>query len=225
MTNPPLKCILFDIDGVLLDSLPQHLQICRDLARRYDLALEIPSAPQMRRQISAGLIVSPMRQLFLAVGFPPGFADQAVSEYQREFAVRYRPRLFPGVPEMLMNVHGAGLPMGLVTANIRENVEPALHESMGLFDARCLYFYQSAMADISKAAALTAIVTRLGVAPAECIYVGDQPSDQAAAVAAGCQFLGVAYGWGIMGDEGRFDVVQSVAGLSRDLLRRSIVAL
>ena len=223
MRNSLLKCIFFDVDGVLLDSLPQHLQMCQDLARQYNLLLAIPSVPQMRAQICAGLVVSPMRQFFIAVGFPPDVADQAENEYQRQFAARYQPRAFAGVPEMLLSLHQAGLPLGLVTANIRENVAPALRLSMDLFDTRCLFFWQPGMATITKSAALSRGARHLGITPADCIYVGDQPSDESAALAAGCQFLGVTYGWGITGDEGRFNVARSVTDISRVLLERSIM--
>jgi hypothetical protein len=127
--------------------------MCQDLARQYNLLLAIPSVPQMRAQICAGLVVSPMRQFFIAVGFPPDVADQAENEYQRQFAARYQPRAFAGVPEMLLSLHQAGLPLGLVTANIRENVAPALRLSMDLFDTRCLFFWQPGMATITKSAA------------------------------------------------------------------------
>ena len=213
MTNPPLKCIFFDVDGVLLDSLPQHLQICHDLARRYDLSIAIPTVSEMRTRIGAGLVVSPMRQFFLAVGFPPELADQADNEYERQFAERYQPQVFAGVPDMLLSLHQAGLPMGLVTANIRKNVEPALRESMDLFDPRCVFFWQPGMDNITKAAALARGAQHLGVSPANCIFVGDQPSDASAALAAGCRFLGVTYGWGISGEDGRFQVARSVTDI------------
>jgi phosphoglycolate phosphatase-like HAD superfamily hydrolase len=218
MTKPLPKCIFFDVDGVLLDSLPQHLRICRDLAGKYELPLTIPTVPQMRMRISAGLIVSPMREFFLAVGFPPDLAARALDEYQHHFAERYQPQLFPGVPEMLGRLHQAGLSLGLVTANTRENVEPALRSSMDLFDPRCLFFYHPGAANITKAAALTLGAQGLGASPAECVYVGDQPSDETAAVAAGCQFLGVTFGWGITGDEGRFDVARNISDIPNALL-------
>jgi phosphoglycolate phosphatase-like HAD superfamily hydrolase len=224
MPKPLPQCIFFDVDGVLLDSLPQHLQICRDLAAQYNLPLTVPTVPQMRLQISAGLKVSPMRELFLAVGFPPDRAAQALDEYQDHFAKRYHPQLFPGVPDMLDKLHHAGLPMGLVTANLRENVEPALRDSMHLFDPRALFFYHPSTANITKAAALAQGAQKLGAALPECVYVGDQPSDEAAAIAAGCQFLGVTYGWGITGDEGRFDVARNIADIPNAVLRKAIVA-
>ena len=65
-----LKGVFFDVDGVLVDSLPQHLQICRDKAAEFGLNLRIPSIDEFRQLVSRGTKVSPMRCFFLAVGFP-----------------------------------------------------------------------------------------------------------------------------------------------------------
>ena len=36
------SAVLFDVDGVLLDSLTPHLQICKDKNEEYGLGLTIP---------------------------------------------------------------------------------------------------------------------------------------------------------------------------------------
>jgi beta-phosphoglucomutase-like phosphatase (HAD superfamily) len=55
-----LKTIFFDVDGVLLDSLPQHLPICRDKAAEFGLDLKIPTVETFRRLVHRGTEVSPM---------------------------------------------------------------------------------------------------------------------------------------------------------------------
>jgi beta-phosphoglucomutase-like phosphatase (HAD superfamily) len=79
----PLEAVFFDIDGVLLDSLPQHLQICRDKAAEYGFHLQIPTVERFREMVRGGTKVSPMRYFFLAIGFPPALADRAVVAYDR----------------------------------------------------------------------------------------------------------------------------------------------
>jgi beta-phosphoglucomutase-like phosphatase (HAD superfamily) len=91
--------VFFDVDGVLIDSLPQHLQICHDKAAEFGLNLRIPTVEEMRRIISRGAKVSPMSEFFRAVGFPETLIKRAVDDYEREFMQRYRPRAFPGVNE------------------------------------------------------------------------------------------------------------------------------
>jgi phosphoglycolate phosphatase-like HAD superfamily hydrolase len=57
--------------------------------------------------------------------------------------------------------------------------------------------------------------------PGSVLYVGDQPKDFAAAQAAGAQFLGVTFGWGIAKADLRFPTVDTMAQLERELLRRA----
>jgi phosphoglycolate phosphatase-like HAD superfamily hydrolase len=192
------EAIIFDVDGVLLDSLPQHLQICVDKAREYGLAgLAVPDSEGMRRMIAGGVRVSPMRNFFLAVGFSPAQADRAVADYEREFMQRYRPRAFAGIGPMLMQLRDAGRALGLVTANIRSNVEPALGAALELFDPRCRFYFDTFEVPRSKVWCLEESARVLGVAPADCTYVGDQPADLEAANASRMRFLGVTYGWGL----------------------------
>src|SRR5256885_16808128 len=60
MSSRKYRAVFFDVDGVLLDSLPQHLAICRDKASEYGLPIEIPDVPAFRRMVAAGIKVSPM---------------------------------------------------------------------------------------------------------------------------------------------------------------------
>src|SRR5262249_46387251 len=136
-----LQAVFFDVDGVLIDSLPQHLQICRDKAIEFGLTLKIPSVDEFRRLVSRGTKVSPIVHVLLAVGFAEVFAARAVVDYEREFMQRYRPQAFPGVQQMLIPLRSAGLKLGLVTSNTRANVVPALGDAMQYFDSKGLFFF------------------------------------------------------------------------------------
>jgi len=212
-----LQVAFFDVDGVLLDSLPQHLQICRDKARAFGLQLEVPDVNQFRAMVSRGTKVSPMSEFFRAVGFPEPYIARAVAGYERDFVERYRPRKFSGVDGMLEKLHARGLRLGLVTSNTRANVEPALGGAMRYFDPRAIFFLEHGSVSKSKSASLVEGALRLGANPAACVYVGDQPADADAATSAGLRFLGVTYVWGIPQGEARFDTVDTVAQISQRL--------
>ena len=65
----------------------------------------------------------------------------------------------------------------------------------------------------------------LGIPPSQALYVGDSPTDGAAAAAAGVQSVGVAWGGQpLEGLEGSFDVVVSDARALRTLLLQALVA-
>jgi phosphoglycolate phosphatase-like HAD superfamily hydrolase len=147
MSKMPIcpRAVFFDVDGVLVDSLPQHLQICRDKAVEFGLKLKIPTVDEFRQLVRRGTKVSPMRYFFLAVGFPEDYAARAVADYEREFIQRYRPKAFPGVSKMLKTLQAAEVKLGLVTSNTRANVVPALGNAMQYFEERAAF---SSLTDI-----------------------------------------------------------------------------
>lgn len=214
----PLEAVFFDIDGVLIDSLPQHLQICRDKAIEFGLKLEIPSVERFREMVRQGTKVSPMRYFFLAVGFPPALADRAVVDYDNEFMELYRPKPFAGVERLLSKLHNAGLTLGLVTSNIRANIEPALGTAIQYFDQRCLFYFDRYPEKKSKPWCLAEGAHILRLPLNECVYVGDQPADAVAAKEAGTQFLGVTYGWGITDDDVQYEQAKSILEIADKLI-------
>lgn len=213
-----LQAAFFDVDGVLIDSLPQHLQICRDKAKEFGLNLAIPTTEGMRRLISRGVKVSPMINFFIAVGFPQAAAEKADADYRREFMQRYRPPLFPGVGVMLSDLRKAGLRLGLVTANTRANVAPVLGRAIRCFEQSSLFFFDEYPPSMTKSDCLEEGARRLGTRPSSCAYIGDQPADAIAARDAGFRFLGVTFGWGILPGTDQFETAGNPAEIEDKLV-------
>lgn len=64
-----VKAVFFGVDGVLLDTLPAHIQVCVYLAEKETLNLSIPTADEFKNEIiRGGREVAPMRCFFEAVG-------------------------------------------------------------------------------------------------------------------------------------------------------------
>lgn len=217
----PLRsnAVFFDIDGVLIDSLPQHLRICQDKAQDYGLtSVVVPDVDELRRQVSRGTQVSPMLNFFLAVGFPQAAAARAVQEYEQDFAARYCPPPFPGIEPMLRRLRMNGIGLGLVTSNIRANVDSVLGAALDHFDPSCRFYFDSAAGHVAKSEYLREGVRRLNLTPQRCTYVGDQPADARAALEARMHFLGVTFGWGLVAGQKDLVLVDSVAEIADALL-------
>lgn len=213
------SAVFFDVDGVLIDSLPQHLRICQDKAREYGLTgVVVPDVAEFRRRVSSGTQVSPMLNFFLAVGFPRAAAERAVREYEQDFAARYRPQPFPGIEPMLRRLRAGGIVLGLVTSNIQANVDPVLGTALEHFDASCRFYFDSAASTKSKSWYLCEGARRLSLDPDRCTYVGDQPADARAALEAQVHFLGVTFGWGLLAAQRDLVLTDSVAQIADALL-------
>jgi phosphoglycolate phosphatase len=212
--------VLFDVDGVLLDSLTPHLKICEDKNKEYGLGLTIPDAAQFKKIVRAGVRISPMKYFFTAVGFPELFAEKANLQYQETFLQKYAPRPFAGVFETLQALKEDGLQLGIVTSNVKANVVDALGSSVQFFCGDCI-FTKDDLVQSSKSHAIQQALLRLQVSPDETIYVGDQPADWEAAKSAGVQFLGVSYGWGISDKDRDFPVVNDISEVYRFIHNRN----
>jgi phosphoglycolate phosphatase len=201
--------VIFDVDGVLLDSLPEHLRICEDKNLEFGLGLKIPTTSEFKEMVRRGTRISPMEYFFMAVGFDRESAEKANRQYQEIFIEKYPPKPFVGTQETLSTLHDAGVMLGIVTSNVKANVVKALGDSMRVFRQDCVYS-RDAMAGIQKSGAI-ALAKATFCTDAEVLYVGDQRADWEAAETAGVQFLGAAYGWGISEDDKEFPIVRSVS--------------
>jgi N-acetyl-D-muramate 6-phosphate phosphatase len=221
MTRP--VSVMFDVDGVLLDSLAPHLQICEDKNLEYGLGLTIPNANDFKEMVRRGTKISPMKFFFRAVGFPDLYANLAFDQYKETFMRDYTPKPFPEVAEMLTTLTLEGLILGIVTSNVRSNVDQALGPAMRLFHPDII-FAKDCPAGDSKVEALLSAARRLDIDTAKIVYVGDQRADWTAAREAGAGFLGVTYGWGIREEDEEFPLARSVMGVAKEILEMSSVS-
>ena len=183
--------IIFDFDYTLADS-SRGVVDCIDYALRA-MGLEAVSPEQARRTIGLSL---------------PETLAQLAGEGSRgrgeEFARRFVERaeqvmvagtvLFEPVPKVLPLLKARGLRLGIVSAKFRYRIQATLQRD-GLLD---LFDVIVGGEDVSKPkpdpeGALRA-VERLGLRPAQCLYVGDSVVDAETARRAGIPFVAVLSG-------------------------------
>lgn len=195
---PDLQAVLFDLDGTLIDS-------AEDLAR---------AANAMRA--SRGLPPLPLEQYrphggsgargMLAQAFAVTPDVPAYEALKREFLDRYEGLMFDctqpfdGVRRELSALVAAGLHWGIVT-NKAERFALPLTRAMALRAAVVVGGDTTGHAKPHPAPLLEA-ARRLGVAPACCLYVGDDERDIVAGRAAGMR-TAVAC-WGYLGEQADF---------------------
>ena len=209
-----IRGVAFDLDGTLVDSAP-GLTSAVDQAL---YALELPVAGEDRvvTWIGNGADVLMERALTWArqerasqrsaQGKPSvDHADIPQEEQLRilrklfdrfyEETVEEGSFLFPDVLETLSVLHAKGIPMGLVTNKPTPFVAP-------LLEALDIAKYFSVIVggdDVQNKKPhpepLLMVAEKLGLAPAELLFVGDSRNDIQAAKAAGCCSIGLTYGY------------------------------
>lgn len=99
--------------------------------------------------------------------------------------------LFPGIPELLRELDGAGVEWGILTSNGLDVVRSAL-QGAGAPEPGWL---ESGLGLSGKAFRLRRMARRLGVAPEELLLVSDEVRDVDAARDAGVPMIAVGWGY------------------------------
>ncbi|WP_374659743.1 HAD family hydrolase [Inhella sp.] len=209
MTAP--LAVLFDLDGTLVDSAPDLAASANALRAWRGL----PALPLERLRPHVGSGARGM--LGEGLGLRPGDADYEalrvafLADYAQRLLVHTT--LFTEVPALLASLRQRGLRWGIVTNKALSLARPIqqalLPEAEALVGGDCTGQRKPHPAPLLEAA------RRLGCAPAQCLYVGDDPRDMQAARAA--EMTGVAAGWGYLGVEAPITSWGPAAVLERPL--------
>ncbi len=188
LTGAGRVAVLFDLDGVIVDSRTYHLRAWRQLARTHKI-----DAPAGYFRETFGLRNDAILGR-LVPGAAPEAIDRLASEKEAAFRRLARGRLvpLPGVPEVLDFLDAEGITRAIVTSTPGENLRMVL-ETLKL-DGR----FQALVAaeDVRRGKpdpeGFLGAAARLGMPPSDCVVVEDAPAGIQAAVAGGMRAIGVA---------------------------------
>ncbi|GAB2717847.1 MULTISPECIES: phosphoglycolate phosphatase [Comamonas] len=188
-----IRAILFDLDGTLIDSAPD-LGAAADQMR---VARGLPSLPMADYRPFAGSGARGM--LRVAFGMQP--EDAEFPTMREEFFQNYERRMtqdttvFDGVSDMLASIVARQLHWGVVTNKSKRFTEP-LSRQMALFaSAGAVVSGDTTPHAKPHPEPLLEAARRIGVAPQDCVYVGDDERDIIAGKAAGMHTVAAVYGY------------------------------
>ena len=188
-----VDAVLFDLDGTLLDSAP-------DLgfaANQLRIVRGMQALPQSSYRPFVGTGARGM--LRIALGVTPEAPD--FEQLKEEFFVAYEQcmgqhsQLFDGVSAVLQSLQSNGIAWGIVTNKSERFTLPIAQSIADLSVSGALVCGDTTAHSKPHPAPLLEGAKRLGIAPARCIYVGDDERDMIAARAAGMRAVAAAYGY------------------------------
>jgi HAD superfamily hydrolase (TIGR01549 family) len=186
MSAPPLRAVLFDWDGTLVDSAECsykcYVQVFAAFGKPFGREdYERTYSPNWHRT-------------YTAMGIPEDRWTEADSIWLEQYR-REESRLLPGARETLERLREAALVQGLVTSGERTRIEHELarHDLRGFFGA--IVCGGEVPRRKPHPEALLVALERLSVRPAEAAYVGDSPEDVEMSQAAGVFAIGIPGGF------------------------------
>jgi len=217
---PSVRAVIFDFDGVLVDSEPLHfgslrdalapegIRIDEDEYRRTYLALDDRGAARLAQEIHCGSV-------------DPGRMERIMARKAAAFeALIPTVPFFPGAEE-LVSALVREVPVGIASGALRAEIEAILRAG-GLHDAFAVIIGAD---DVSRGKPhpepfLTAMARIDGaLVPAECLVFEDSMPGVAAARAAGMKVVAVTNSYPAEKLSAADRVVESLAGLRPAMLR------
>jgi phosphoglycolate phosphatase len=192
-----LRAVAFDLDGTLLDTLPDIAAAAQSMLTTMGRA-PVEEAT-VRSYIGNGIPRLTKRLLTGTMhGEPPvELFERALDLFEENYraTLTLRTRPFPGVEEGLRRFHDAGLRMACITNKAEAFTLPLL-EATGLLGWFSLVLSGDSLPRKKPdPLPLLHCAQRLDAEPAQLLFVGDSSADVQAARAAGCPVFCVGYGY------------------------------
>jgi phosphoglycolate phosphatase len=191
------KMILIDVDGTLVDSVPDLAFCVDEMMRR--LGRPVHGEAKVRNWVGNGVERLVRRALVGQLDGEPSDAEYA--EAYPIFLALYaentskRSHLYPGVREGLAYLKSQGYPLGCVTNKAAQFTLPLLKD-LGVHDEFGIVVSGDTL-PVKKPdpQPLLYAARHFGVAPQDSLMLGDSKSDVSAARAAGFQIVCMSYGY------------------------------
>jgi pyrophosphatase PpaX len=180
--------ILFDLDGTLLDSE----RVARE-ARNFGFQTVL--GRQVKPEEEAFFLGKPVKKV-LAEWFPE--KAEELSSVIRARYTELSPLVQPysGVTNMLENLKTEGFTMGIVSSKRNNNIERELLATGLAPFFEIIVGQDDTVKHKPDPEPLLLALNKLQASPAHCTYIGDQPTDIAAAQSAGIRHIAATWGDG-----------------------------
>ena len=190
---PEISAVLFDLDGTFADTAPDlGAALNHVLALHHLPPLSIETTRLQASHGSAGLIKLGFNLTPESADFP-ALRDAFLAHYSANICKHTT--LFPGMSELINKLEQRGLPWGIVTNKPHRYTLPLMHALNYAERAACLVSGDTCAHAKPHPEPLLHAARLIGVAPENCLYIGDDKRDIQAGRAAGMKTLIALFGY------------------------------
>ncbi len=188
-----LSCVLFDLDGTLVDTAPDLLACLNKALSAHNFATVLPETVKPFISFGAAAMIKKCLGNSVSEDCQADILDFMLNHYQRNIAEHSV--FFDGIPEILDQCEAQGLKWGVVT-NKRERFTHPLLDALNLTDrAACIISGDTTANPKPHPEPMLAACKQAGVKPQECVYIGDASHDIEAGKSAQMKTLAALYGY------------------------------
>ncbi|MDD5274793.1 MAG: HAD-IA family hydrolase [Methylovulum sp.] len=192
-TDFKLSCVLFDLDGTLVDTAPDLIACLNKALAIHDFATVAPETIKPFISFGAAAMIKESQGRHMPEARQAEILATMLDLYEdniAEFSV-----FFSGIPELLAAIEAQGLKWGIVT-NKRERFTNPLMDALQLTGrAACIISGDTTANPKPHPEPMLAACQQAGVDPRECVYIGDASHDIVAGKSVQMKTLAALYGY------------------------------
>ena len=186
-----IKAILFDLDGTIIDTAPEMVQILYEMLKLYKYPL--PSYKLARSYVSKGSFK------LMQLGFP-NKSNECLLDLQRQYLELYvsncdDSKFFPNIRELLLLLTKKNIPWGIVTNKPKQTAAPLVKKLNIINKAACIIFGDTLSLRKPNSAQLILASKKMSISTDEIVYIGDALNDIKAGESAGMYTILAGYGY------------------------------
>jgi len=182
-----VKAILWDLDGVLVNSMEFHYRAYSEILSQR--GVELSREEYLKEMIGLRNYTILRRVLDLPNEEILRLAEQKEEAFRRLVKGHVQP--LPGAAELVRRAREGGIKQAIVSSTPRANIELML-QSLGLYECfEVIVGEEDAERGKPDPEGFALAASKLGVPPEECVVIEDAPEGIAAGKAAGMRCIGV----------------------------------
>lgn len=184
-----VKAIIFDYDGVIVDSFENVYEICKKVLK--ELNRKVPSTIDEFRELYG------YKYLDMYDTLKPTEEERTrFNMFFRNNIVKKSPAMFKHVDKVIKTL-SKSYTIAMVSANYIPEINEKL-KKFGILDYFKFILCRRNLRElpITKADVLLKAVKKLGLNKDEVVYIGDRTLDYDNSIKAGVKYILVDYGWG-----------------------------
>ena len=185
-----LKGIIFDWDGVLVDSIRLQHQFMEQLCNKYNKNYPFKSSEHVRQNWR-----EPFFEVYESFGFDWKNDQPHIAQEFRTFMNKSTIPFIPGMPEVIKELAQNNIKLGIASSNLSSIIRTNLEKEDLHHCVSTVITGDDVKVHKPDPTSINHCREKMGLLSSEAIYVGDQPIDVIAARKADMPCIAVSWGW------------------------------